>query len=260
MESGVFVWANVLECGLAEDVFIRGRAVWIRNDGLCIVPRQCANGRTFAKNFISKGRFKVKKRKSRVKITVSAVVAFALCVPAMMLGQDNGSAAPTAATTQPAQTPAGAAQQVPGRPAHPQGPAPIQNKILVFQGQQVQTQLAQLVERAKITHHGGAELARSGNIALQLSVMPGNGPGELHRNADDLLIIQSGSATVVTGGTMVNGKDRPGGNTYGSGLEGGDSTPIGAGDIVLIPAGLTHQLLVPQGTVLVMIVGKIQEP
>lgn len=65
---------------------------------------------------------------------------------------------------------------------------------------------------------------------------------------------------MVTGGTMVNGRDFPGGNTFGKGLEGGDSTPIGPGDIVLIPAGLTHQLLVPPGTVLVMIVGKIVEP
>jgi mannose-6-phosphate isomerase-like protein (cupin superfamily) len=195
-----------------------------------------------------------------VKIAVSAVVAMALCVPAMMLGQDNGSAAPATAPTQPAQALQGAAQRVPGRQPHPQGPAPIQNKILVFQGAQVQAQLAQLVEQAKITHHGGAELARSGNIAMQLSVMPGNGPGELHRNADDLLMIQQGNATVVTGGTMVNGRDFPGGNTFGSGLEGGVSTPVGPGDIVLIPAGLTHQLLVPPGTILVMIVGKIVEP
>lgn len=112
-----------------------------------------------------------------VKIAVSAVVAMALCVPAMMRGQNNGSSAPAAAPTQPAQTPQGTAQQVPGRQPHPQGPAPIQNKILVFQGAQVQAQLAQLVEQAKITHHGGAELSRSGNIALQLSVMPGNGLG-----------------------------------------------------------------------------------
>jgi mannose-6-phosphate isomerase-like protein (cupin superfamily) len=196
----------------------------------------------------------MKDRESMAKIAVSAVVALALGVPAIMLGQANGSAAPVAVTTQPAQTPQPAAQQI------PQATAPIQKKILVFQGQQIQSQLAQLIEQAKIQHHGDADLARSGNFALQLSVMAHNGPGELHRNADDLLMIQKGSATVVTGGTMLNGKDKPGGNTYGTGLEGGESTPIRAGDIVLIPAGLTHQLLVPPGTVLVMIVGKIQEP
>jgi len=171
-----------------------------------------------------------------VKIAVFAVVALALSVPAMMMGQGNGNVVPAQPATQ------------------------TQDKIIVLQGPQVQAQLAQLVEQAKIKHHGGAELARTGNIAMQLSVMPHNGPGELHRNSDDLLIVQKGSATVVTGGTMLNGKDRPGGNTYGSGLEGGDSTTISAGDIVIIPAGLTHQLLVPPGTVLTMIVGKIQEP
>jgi len=190
------------------------------------------------------------------KMAVTAIVALALGVPAMMLGQDKANAVPA----QPAQAMPATAQPGQTHTPPPQGPAPIQNKILVFQGQQVQAQLAQLVEQAKVTHHGGAELARSGNIALQLSVMPGNGPGELHRNADDFLMIQQGSATVVTGGTMVNGRDRPGGNTYGSGLEGGTSTTVGPGDIVIIPAGLTHQLLVPAGTTLVMIVGKIQEP
>ncbi len=190
-----------------------------------------------------------------MKIAISVMAVLALCIP--LAAQTAAAPAATPATASASAAPA---QQAPAHPAPLQGPAPIQNKILVFQGQQLQAQLAQLVERAKITHHGGAELARSGNIALQLSVMPGNGPGELHRNADDLLMIQQGSATVVTGGTMLNGKDHPGGNTYGSGLEGGDSTPISAGDIVIIPAGLTHQLLVPPGTVLVMIVGKIQEP
>ena len=90
--------------------------------------------------------------------------------------------------------------------------------------------------------------------------MPGSGPGELHRHADDLLIVQQGSATLVTGETMQNGRDLPSGDTYGSGLEGGDSTTISAGDIVIIPVGLTHQLVVTPGTVLTMIVGKIHDP
>jgi hypothetical protein len=41
---------------------------------------------------------------------------------------------------------------------------------------------------------------------------------------------------------MLNGKDTPSGDTYGSGLEGGDSTIISAEDIAIIPSGLTHQL------------------
>ena len=154
-------------------------------------------------------------RDSMVKIAVSAVVALALGVPAMMLGQDSGNVV--------------SGQQAPAQPTQAQPATQAQGKIIVLQGPQVQAQLAQLVEQAKISHHGGAELARTGNIAMQLSVMPHNGPGELHRNSDDLLIVQQGSATVVTGGTMLNGKDRPGGNTYGSGLEGGDSTTIRAG-------------------------------
>jgi mannose-6-phosphate isomerase-like protein (cupin superfamily) len=134
------------------------------------------------------------------------------------------------------------------------------DKPFVVTGQQVQTQLAQLVEQAKITHHGDAELARTGNFALQLSVMVHDGPGELHRHFDDLLMIKQGSATLVTGGTMQNPRpERPNGDTYGSGLQGGQSQQISAGDIVIVPAGLTHQLLVPQGADLVMVVGKIQE-
>jgi mannose-6-phosphate isomerase-like protein (cupin superfamily) len=180
-------------------------------------------------------------RENMGKIAVAAVVALALGAPAMMLGQEKGNAAP--------------AQQVTAQPV-----TPTPDKPFVFQGQQVQAQLAQLVEKAKATHHGDAELARTGNVALQLSVMAVSGPGELHRHADDVLMVQQGSATLITGGTMLNGKDRPNGNTYGSGLEGGESRTIGAGDIAIVPAGLTHQLVVPAGTVLVMIVGKIQEP
>jgi hypothetical protein len=80
----------------------------------------------------------------------------------------------------------------------------------------------------------------------------------LHRNADgfpeqhdkivDVVFVQSGEAVLQLGGTMLDKKATGGeGEFVGSRLEGGERHPIGAGDVVHIPATVPHAFLVPKG-------------
>jgi mannose-6-phosphate isomerase-like protein (cupin superfamily) len=65
-----------------------------------------------------------------------------------------------------------------------------------------------------------------------------------HDGITEVYIILSGSATLTTGGTIVNGKHNnnalPTGPGMSGGIQGGVSRHVGPGDIVVIPPGLPH--------------------
>ena len=63
---------------------------------------------------------------------------------------------------------------------------------------------------------------------------------EVHTQDTDLLYVLSGHATLVTGGTMVGGKETGPGELRGSEIEGGVTRSIAKGDVVVIPAGTPH--------------------
>ena len=64
----------------------------------------------------------------------------------------------------------------------------------------------------------------------------------VHRDVVDLYIVQEGSATLETGGTLLNSKpaNRPG-DQRGSGISGGTKRVIKKGDVVFIPPGVAHR-------------------
>jgi mannose-6-phosphate isomerase-like protein (cupin superfamily) len=63
---------------------------------------------------------------------------------------------------------------------------------------------------------------------------------ELHATASDVWYVLQGSATLVTGGTMVDGIDTETGEVRGSRIAGGDVRQLRTGDFAVIPAGVPH--------------------
>ena len=61
------------------------------------------------------------------------------------------------------------------------------------------------------------------------------------------MMVEQGSATLVTGGTVVDGKTGPDGETHGSKIEGGQSQKINPGDVLTVRAGTPHQLILEPG-------------
>jgi mannose-6-phosphate isomerase-like protein (cupin superfamily) len=74
-----------------------------------------------------------------------------------------------------------------------------------------------------------------------------DGEAELHQAMADFFIVQSGEATLVHGGQVVNGKTTAPDEIRGPSISGGEKQQLGPGDMVHIPAGMPHQLLVPAG-------------
>jgi mannose-6-phosphate isomerase-like protein (cupin superfamily) len=133
------------------------------------------------------------------------------------------------------------------------------DKALVIPAQDIKAQLADLVSQARPTGSAGPVIASYGNLGLMLSVRTQSGVGELHQKFDDLMIVEEGTATLVTGGSLVDPKPGANGEIRGTSVQGGMSKTIGPGDVVIVPAGLPHQILLAPGMVYKSMVAKIKE-
>ena len=66
-------------------------------------------------------------------------------------------------------------------------------------------------------------------------------------------------AKLVTGGNVIHAKTDSDGETKGSSIENGKSETIAKGDVVHIPAGVPHQLILTPGSTYSSIVIKVRE-
>jgi mannose-6-phosphate isomerase-like protein (cupin superfamily) len=67
------------------------------------------------------------------------------------------------------------------------------------------------------------------------------GEAEVHERDTDIFYVLTGTATIVTGGTVVNGKTTEAGEIRGPSIEGGDARPLADDDMLVIPRGTPHQ-------------------
>jgi len=130
----------------------------------------------------------------------------------------------------------------------------------LFTARQIQSQLQSLASQASATGGSGVTLADYGSHKLMLSVRTKAGGGEIHAHYDDVIIVQQGIATIITGGTLVDSSTGPDGESKGSGIRGGKSRVVGPGDVITVNAGVPHQTLVPAGKTYSALVIKVREP
>ena len=74
-----------------------------------------------------------------------------------------------------------------------------------------------------------------------------NGEPEVHDRWADITIIQSGRATLLTGGRVSGGRLEPDGEHRGGAIVAGTSRPIATGDVFVVPAGVPHQFQLARG-------------
>jgi len=129
----------------------------------------------------------------------------------------------------------------------------------VFSGKDVAAQLATLAKAAKGPGSSGATLGDYKSHAIKLSVRTASGGAEIHAHYDDIFVITEGSATLITGGTVANAQTGSDGETKGVSIQNGKSQIITKSDIVHIPAGTPHQLIIAPGDTFTTIVVKVRE-
>jgi uncharacterized RmlC-like cupin family protein len=70
-----------------------------------------------------------------------------------------------------------------------------------------------------------------------------SGRAELHERQADLIIVQSGRATIIVGGKILNGQTAAPNEIRGTSIEGGERQALKAGDVVHVLARTPHQVV-----------------
>ena len=86
-----------------------------------------------------------------------------------------------------------------------------------------------------------------------------SGGGELHQNYADVFFIVDGHAVMVSGGEVEDAKTTAPGEIRGAGVKGGSRQEVRPGDVVHIPAGMPHQMVLKDGETVTYFVVKVQE-
>jgi quercetin dioxygenase-like cupin family protein len=86
----------------------------------------------------------------------------------------------------------------------------------------------------------GSSLVATKDFTIAGSHRSGPGQVEVHDHETDIFYVTDGEATLVTGGTMVGGKESAPGQHRGTDIRGGQTQKLKKGDVVTIPAGVPH--------------------
>jgi mannose-6-phosphate isomerase-like protein (cupin superfamily) len=77
------------------------------------------------------------------------------------------------------------------------------------------------------------------------------GPAAVHEKEAEFFYVIDGSATLVTGGTLKEGK-RNGDNLTGTGIDGGTTQNVAKGDFIVVPENTPHWFSTINGTLVLM--------
>ncbi len=93
----------------------------------------------------------------------------------------------------------------------------------------------------------GVPLLEVDGYKIHASRREAPGVAEVHDWETDVMYVLEGSATIVTGGTVVDPKVVEPGQVRGPMIQGGESRRVAKGDVVVIPAGTPHWFKDVQG-------------
>jgi mannose-6-phosphate isomerase-like protein (cupin superfamily) len=99
-----------------------------------------------------------------------------------------------------------------------------------------------LLAKLRAAHKPGSAdeiIVSVGPYPVELEYRTSSTPPGLHKAKAEFLYVEAGSCTLVTGGTLVNAKDK-GANISGTAIKGGHSQKLNKGDYALIPPNTPH--------------------
>ena len=137
------------------------------------------------------------------------------------------------------------------------GPAP--EGFAIWKGSELREAASQLSPKIKDGNFIVEPLAEYANHRLIVVHREGDGEAELHETSADFYVVQSGEATLVVGGEVVEPRPTGPGEVRGASIRGGAKTKMGPGDVVNIPAKIPHQVLVETGKTVTYLIVKITE-
>ncbi len=122
-----------------------------------------------------------------------------------------------------------------------------------------------LVDKAKADRKGDAPVTAEPILLLapyraQLEYRPGNAPAAVHTEDAELMVVLQGAGNIITGGTLVDGKQINAYNMSGPSIAGGQDHNVVKGDMILIAANTPHQVTPSGGAPIVLMTMHVPFP
>ncbi len=86
----------------------------------------------------------------------------------------------------------------------------------------------------------GAVLLDAGAFMVHASRRDGAGQAEVHTLDTDVIYVLQGTATIVTGGAVVDGRTTAPNELRGTSIDGGERRQLAKGDVMVVPNGVPH--------------------
>jgi len=119
--------------------------------------------------------------------------------------------------------------------------------------------LAAIKQSLEQKHTGSAfvTLKKYGNHYTMMAYREATGSSELHQKEADIFVVERGGGIIIIGGKMVGGHQTEPGELRGTSIQGGEKIQLKTGDVIHIPAGVPHQMLVTKGDPITYFVVKV---
>jgi mannose-6-phosphate isomerase-like protein (cupin superfamily) len=132
--------------------------------------------------------------------------------------------------------------------------APAEQTVRTFASS---ADVAALAAKAKSERKDGQPLVTERILQLapynaNLEYRASVGPAAVHEKEAEMFYVIDGTATMVTGGKLVNEKRTNAENLTGTGIEGGSTRTVAKGDFIIVPENTPHWFSAIDGTVTLM--------
>lgn len=105
-----------------------------------------------------------------------------------------------------------------------------------------------------------APLGRGAGYTYALTHRDSSGTLEAHMAWTDVFVVEAGAATLLSGGVAEGARETTPGEWRGGTTRGGQRAPLRPGDVVVVPAGTPHQMLLAPGERISYLAFKVAVP
>ncbi len=130
---------------------------------------------------------------------------------------------------------------------------------VIWPDAELSTNKVDLTKSLNADHYALKTLGEFGNHNVLMLYREASGPSETHAEWTDFYVVQSGSATLLVGGKLTGSRVDSPGEMRGTGVEGGRQIELQAGDVVNIPPGTAHQVVVAPDKPITYLIVKVKK-
>ena len=139
------------------------------------------------------------------------------------------------------------------------GTAASPNEAVVWSGGRLEETAGKLSNSLNQDRYAIERLGDFSGHSVLLVHREGNGPAEMHERFTDFYVVRDGKALLRLGGEISDAKTTEPGEVRGAEIEGGSTIELQTGDVVDIPPGTAHQIVLEEGQTITYLILKVEK-